>query len=301
MGTPEFARTALDTLLCAGHEVAAVYTRADKPQGRKRLVTPSPVKLRAMESGIPVMQPATLKTSGAPEELAAFAPRLVVVVAYGLILPPALLALPGHGCINLHASLLPRYRGAAPLQWAVIDGRRETGVSVMRMDEGLDTGPVLSRRALEIPQNATAGEMFAQAAGIAARLLAQAVADIEAGGVAAVAQTGKVSLAPRLDKKMAEMRFALPAEKLHNLVRGCNPWPLAWFRFNGKKIQVLRARPAAGNAAPGEILDVNPLVVACGEGALVLEQVLPEGARAMAGGQWAGGRRFQAGARLNQS
>lgn len=301
MGTPEIAEAALDALLAAGHELAAVYTREDKPQGRKREMIPSPVKRRALENGIALRQPPSLRRPGAAEELAAFKPELVAVVAYGLILPPEVLAVPRHGCINLHVSLLPAYRGAAPIQWAVINGEKETGVTVMRMDEGLDTGPVLARQAIAIPPEATAGEMFGMATGIGARLLAQTVEDIAGGRAVAKPQEGQASYAPQLNKDMAEIDFTQPAGKLHNLARGCNPWPLAWFQSGGKAVKLLRARlsPLSGGV-PGEILSLSPLTVACGEGALELLIVHPAGSRAMEGREWAAGRRFAVGESLSE-
>lgn len=296
MGTPDIARVALATLLSEGHEVAAVYTRADKPQGRKQIVTPPPVKVCAAENRLPICQPATLRRPEAAEELAAFAPDLVVVVAYGLLLPADVLAVPTHGCINLHVSLLPQYRGAAPIQWAVINGEKKTGVTIMQMDEGLDSGPVLSQQEIDIAPDATAGEIFELATAAGARLLAETVAAIEAGTAKATPQQGEVTLAPRLDKAMAELDFTHPASQLHNLARGCNPWPLAWFSHEGKRIKAQRTRQSdLSGDRPGRIISTTPLTVACGEGALVLEYVLPEGSRGMAGTDWAKGRRFKAG------
>ncbi|MGD9559392.1 MAG: methionyl-tRNA formyltransferase [Oscillospiraceae bacterium] len=296
MGTPEIAQVALTVLLAEGHEVVGVYTRADKPVGRKQRVTPSPVKLRAAENGIPVFQPGTLRTPEAAAQLAALAPELVAVVAYGLLLPADVLAVPQYGCINLHVSRLPQYRGAAPIQWALINGDAETGVSVMQMDEGLDTGPVLASQTLGIPPAATAGEMFELVTGPGARLLAQTVADIAAGKAKPQPQQGLPSYAPQLKKSMAEVDFEKPSLALHNLVRGCNPWPMAWFTAGGRRVQVHRARPAdAEGRSAREVLSASPLTIACGEGALVLEKVQPDGARVMDGTEWARGRRLKAG------
>lgn len=297
MGTPEIAETALTALLQDGHEVVGVYTRADKPQGRKQVVTPSPVKKRAGENRIVVYQPATLRSAEAQAQLAALEPELIVVVAYGLILPPQVLAIPTYGCINLHVSLLPAYRGAAPIQWAVINGEEKTGVSIMQLDEGLDTGPVIAQQKIGIPPDATAGELFEMVGGIGARLLAQTVQAIAGGTAKATPQSGQPSAAPQLNKQMAQMDFGLPAQRLHNLVRGCNPWPLAWFVSGGKRVKVLRSRleECPGGGRCGTVLNTNPLTLACGEGALVLEHVVPEGSRPMSGAEWAAGRRFGAG------
>lgn len=295
MGTPDIAEAALVALLREGHEVAAVYTREDKPVGRKQLLTAPPVKLRALENGIPVVQPKTLRADGAAAELAAFAPELVVVVAYGRILPPEILAVPKHGCINLHVSLLPQYRGAAPIQWAVINGDAETGVSIMQLDEGLDTGPVLAQERVGIGPADTAGDVFATVTAIGARLLARTVEDIAAGRAAARPQEGAPSYAPPLKKEDGRLEFSMEPVTAHNRVRGCNPWPLAFFESGGKRIKVLRAAPAEGGGAPGEVLSLSPLTVAFGGGALALHEVHPEGSRAMAGAEWAAGRRLKAG------
>lgn len=296
MGTPAIAEVSLVELLERGVEVVGVYARPDKPVGRKQIVTPPPVKVRALENGIPVLQPATLRAPGAAEELAALAPDLVVVVAYGLLLPPDVLAVPTHGCVNLHVSLLPKYRGAAPIQWAVINGDTETGVTVMQLDEGLDSGPILARQSIEIGPNATSGEMFALSGVIGARLLADTVAAIARGEASPVPQQGEPTLAPMLKKDMARLDFSRLARELHNLARGCNPWPLAWFDAADKRVKVEKtALSSLAGGQPGEVLSTLPLTVACGQGALELLQVVPQGARAMTGAEWAAGRRFKAG------
>lgn len=299
MGTPKIAEVALDALLADGQDVVGVFTRPDKPVGRKQVLSAPPVKLRAAENRIPVFQPATLRGGDAAQQLAALAPDLVVVVAYGMLLPPAVLAVPRYGCINLHVSLLPKWRGAAPIQRAVMAGDAVTGVSVMQMDEGLDTGPVLAQQQLEIPPDATAGEVFEMAGTVGARLLAQTVREIAAGNTVAVPQGAGATHAPALKKEEAKLDFSQDAKVLHNLVRGCNPWPLAWFTYGGKRVKVLRAHAGdAAGKAPGEVLATKPLTVACGAGSLTLEHVVPEGAAAMTGAEWALGRRFLAGDNL---
>lgn len=296
MGTPAIAQACLVELLERGMDVVGVYTRPDKPVGRKQIITPPPVKVRALENGIPVFQPATLRTADAAKTLATLKPDLVVVVAYGLLLPPEVLAVPLHGCINLHVSLLPQYRGAAPIQWAVINGDKKTGVTVMQIEEGLDTGPVLAQREIEIAPNATSGDMFGISAAVGARLLAETVEAISEGTAKATPQEGPISLAPMLKKEMAQVSFDRPAQELHNLVRGCNPWPLAWFDSAGKRIKVEKtALSSISGGKAGEVLSTSPLTVCCGDGALELLQVLPQGARSMSGSQWAAGRRFKAG------
>ena len=300
MGTPDIAADSLRALLAAGHEIAGVYTREDKPVGRRQVLTPPPVKMLALEKGLPVLQPRTLREEGAAAALAALRPDIVVVVAYGRILPPDVLAVPRLGCVNLHVSLLPKYRGAAPVQWAVINGEAETGVTIMQLDAGLDTGPVLSQETVTIAPDETAGELFEKVSAQGAALLCRTLADIEAGRVLPCPQQGQASYAPPLEKGMAQVDFTRPAPQIHNLVRGCNPWPLAWFIHDGKRIKLLESQLLgdAPAAAPGTVLGTSPLVVACGEGALVLGRVVPEGARPMAGAEWAAGRRFTPGSLL---
>ncbi len=300
MGTPDIAAQCLAAILKEGrHEVCGVFTREDKPVGRKQVLTAPPAKQVALAHGIPVFQPKTLRSGEAAEVLRRLAPQLVVVVAYGRILPPDILALPQYGCVNLHVSLLPKYRGAAPIQWAVLNGDAETGVTVMQMDEGLDTGDILCTRRVPIGPDTTSGELFEQVAGVGAALLCEVLGKIEQGDVHPQKQDGALAtLAPPLTKEMARFTFAMPAQKLHNHIRGMNPWPVAYFEHDGKKVKVLKAHPAPGAGAPGTVLAVKPLTVACETGALVLETVVPEGKGPMPGEAWALGRRFAPGALL---
>ncbi len=298
MGTPDIAATSLAALLAAGHHIAAVYTRPDKPVGRKQVLTAPPVKQLALRHGIPVQQPLTLRDEAAAKTLAAYQPDIAVVVAYGLLLPPAVLAAPKHGCVNMHVSLLPNYRGAAPVQWAVIHGEAETGVSVMQMDEGLDTGPVYAARRIAIGENDTAGEVLATAAAAGAALLCDILPGIAAGSLSPTPQQGEASWAPPLKKSDGAFSFDAPAQTLHNLARGCSPWPYAAFQCDGKTVKAIATRVRPENGAPGTVLSTKPLVVACGEGALELAEVLPEGSSRMTGAQWAAGRRFAPGDRI---
>lgn len=299
MGTPDIAAAALEALLKAGHTVCGVYTRADKPTGRRQTLTAPPVKRLAEARGLPVFQPKTLR-DGAAEQIRALSPELIVVVAYGRILPPEVLAIPPHGCINLHVSLLPKYRGAAPVQWAVLNGDKETGVSIMYLDEGLDTGDILRVSPLAIGENETSGELFARVTELGAKTLLETVDEIAAGRVHRVPQShAEATNAPMLTKEMARFTFDAPAQKLHNLVRGMNPWPVAYFEHEGKKIKVLETRCGdSGSEPPGTVLSTKPLRVACTQGALTLLRVIPEGSREMDGAAWAAGRRFPVGAVL---
>ena len=278
-----------------------MFTREDKPVGRKQVLTAPPAKQVALAHGIPVFQPKTLRSGEAAEVLRRLAPQLVVVVAYGRILPPDILALPQYGCVNLHVSLLPKYRGAAPIQWAVLNGDAETGVTVMQMDEGLDTGDILCTRRVPIGPDTTSGELFEQVAGVGAALLCEVLGKIEQGDVHPQKQDGALAtLAPPLTKEMAQFHFTEDAAHIHNWVRGMNPWPVAWFAHEGKRIKVQESRLAENpqNAAPGTVLALKPLPIAAANGAVALLTVTPEGGKPMAGTAWAAGRRLKAGDRL---
>lgn len=298
MGTPDIAARGLAALLEAGHTVVGVFTRADKPVGRKQVLTAPPVKKLAVEHGIPVWQPATLRDGEAEKVFRALQPDLVVVVAYGRILPPELLHIAPLGCINLHVSLLPKYRGSAPIQWAVLNGDTKTGVTIMQLDEGCDTGDILMVEPVEIGPETTSGELFDQVSAVGAETLVRAVEDLAAGRLTPRHQDEAMATkAPPLTKEMARFTFAEPAEHLHNWVRGMNPWPVAFFELDGKKIKVLESRLAENpqQAAPGTVLALKPLTIACARGALQLLIVTPEGGRPMAGTAWAAGRRLHTG------
>lgn len=298
MGTPDIAARSLAALLEAGHTVVGVFTRADKPVGRKQVLTAPPVKKLAVEHGIPVWQPATLRDGEAEKVFRALQPDLVVVVAYGRILPPELLHIAPLGCINLHVSLLPKYRGSAPIQWAVLNGDTKTGVTIMQLDEGCDTGDILMVEPVEIGPETTSGELFDQVSAVGAETLVRAVEDLAAGRLTPRPQDEAMATkAPPLTKEMARFTFAEPAKHLHNWVRGMNPWPVAFFELDGKKIKVLESRLAENpqQAAPGTVLALKPLTIACARGALQLLTVTPEGGRPMAGTAWAAGRRLHTG------
>ncbi|MFR7450596.1 MAG: methionyl-tRNA formyltransferase [Gemmiger sp.] len=298
MGTPDIAARSLAALLEAGHTVVGVFTRADKPVGRKQVLTAPPVKKLAVEHGIPVWQPATLRDGEAEKVFRALQPDLVVVVAYGRILPPELLHIAPLGCINLHVSLLPKYRGSAPIQWAVLNGDTKTGVTIMQLDEGCDTGDILMVEPVEIGPETTSGELFDQVSAVGAETLVRAVEELAAGRLTPRPQDEAMATkAPPLTKEMARFTFAEPAEHLHNWVRGMNPWPVAFFELDGKKIKVLESRLAENpqQAAPGTVLALKPLTIACARGALQLLTVTPEGGRPMAGTAWAAGRRLHTG------
>ena len=298
MGTPDIAADSLAALLDAGHEVCAVFTRRDKPVGRKQILTAPPVKQLAQQHDIPVYQPRTLRDGSSDALIRQLAPDIIVVVAYGCIIPPQLLHTAKYGCINLHVSLLPKYRGSAPIQWAVLNGDAETGVSIMQLDEGLDTGDVLMVEPVAIDPEETSGELFDRVSAVGAKTLVDALAKIEAGQLTPVPQDhSKATLAPPLSKDTARFAFTEDAAHIHNWVRGMNPWPTAWFEQDGKRIKVSECRLAENpqNAAPGTVLALKPLTVAAQNGAVALLSVTPEGGKPMAGTAWAAGRRLKTG------
>ena len=298
MGTPDIAADSLAALIAAGHEICAVFTRRDKPVGRKQILTAPPVKQLAEQHGIPVYQPRTLRDGSSDDVIRELAPDIIVVVAYGCIIPPQLLHVTRYGCINLHVSLLPKYRGSAPIQWAVLNGDRCTGVSIMQLDEGLDTGDVLMVEPVDIDPEETSGQLFDRVSAVGAKTLVQALEKLQAGQLKPEPQQHEMAtMAPPLTKDMARFDFTQSAAHIHNWVRGMNPWPVAWFEQEGKRIKVLKCRmaKAGDSAAPGTVLALKPLTIACGEGAVELLTVTPEGGKPMAGTAWAAGRRLKAG------
>jgi methionyl-tRNA formyltransferase len=286
-GTPEFAVPSLEALHAAGHRIVAVYTQPDRPAGRGRALTPSPVKQRALALGLRVEQPGSLKSAAARAQLAAADADVMVVVAYGLLLGPKVLALPRHGCINLHASLLPRWRGAAPIQRALEAGDAETGVCVMRMDAALDAGPVYAREAVAIQPHDTAGTLHDRLSQLGAALLVRNLPAIAAGTLQPVAQavTG-VTWARKLTKDEAAVDWSQPAAVLDRRLRALTPWPVALTRWGAETLRLHAARPVANPApgtAPGSVLMAGSdgIVVACGEGALCITRLQPAGGKVL--------------------
>ncbi|WP_249678721.1 methionyl-tRNA formyltransferase [Pseudomonas abieticivorans] len=280
-GTPEFAAEHLKALLDSPYEVIAVYTQPDRPAGRGQKLMPSPVKQLALEHGIAVLQPPTLRDPLAQAELAALKPDLMVVVAYGLILPQVVLDIPRLGCINSHASLLPRWRGAAPIQRAVQAGDAESGVTVMRMEAGLDTGPMLLKVSTPITAQDTGGSLHDRLAELGPPAVIQAIAGLDAGALPGEVQDdGLATYAHKLNKDEARIDWARPAVELERLVRAFFPWPICHSTLNGEALKVLAASVAEQPGAPGEILAASKegLVVGCGEGSLRLTRLqLPGG------------------------
>ena len=284
-GTPEFAAEHLKALLASPHEIVAVYTQPDRPAGRGQKLMPSPVKQLAEQQGIAVMQPPTLRAPEAQEALKALAPDLMVVVAYGLILPQVVLDIPRLGCINSHASLLPRWRGAAPIQRAVEAGDAESGVTVMRMEAGLDTGPMLLKVTTPISAQDTGGSLHDRLAALGPQAVIDAIAGLEAGTLVGEVQDDTLATyAHKLNKDEARIAWALPAIELERRVRAFFPWPVCHSTLNTEPVKVLAAQVAEGQGKPGQILAVEKegLLVACGQGALRLTRMQLPGGKPLA-------------------
>lgn len=298
MGTPDFAVPTLKALLAAGHDIAAVYTQPPRPAGRGHKLQPSPVHRVADASGIPVRTPRSLRKAEAQAEFAALEADAAVVVAYGLILPLAILEAPRLGCFNVHASLLPRWRGAAPIQRAIMAGDRETGITVMQMDEGLDTGGMLLRQTVPVGPETTAGSLHDELAALGGPLVVETLAEVAAGRLAATPQpdTG-VTYAEKIDKAEARIDWSRPAEELDCHIRGLSPFPGAWFEYEGARVKVLLSTPADGQGEPGTVLD-DALTVACGKGAIRLLRLQRAGKAAMDVDAFQRGRPIAAGTRL---
>ena len=285
-GTPDFAVPALDALHAAGHAIQAVYTQPDRPAGRGQSLAASPVKRRAVELGLPLEQPATLRSPEAAADLARYRPELMVVVAYGLLLPPAILDVPRLGCWNIHASLLPRWRGAAPIQRAILSGDTTTGITIMQMDAGLDTGPMLLVRRLPIGAHEPAGPLHDRLAVLGAEAIVAAIEQQQAGRLVAVRQPDAgVTYAAKIRKEEALIDWRLPASQIDRQVRAFNPWPVAETRWQGQQLRIWEAESVAtdGGGEPGRVLEATGgrLLVAAGEGVLQLRRVQLAGRRAM--------------------
>jgi methionyl-tRNA formyltransferase len=277
MGTPDFAVPTLDALLEAGHEVVAVYTQPPRRAGRGKALTPSPVQRRAEAAGIEVRTPASLRDAAAQAEFAALDLDAAVVAAYGLILPEPVLNAPRHGCLNVHASLLPRWRGAAPIQRAILAGDETTGVSIMRMERGLDTGPVYDRVSTPVLRK-TAGELAAELAAMGAGEMAKVLAEFDLYRLEPQPEIG-ATYAAKIDKAEAKLDFSRPAGEVERQIRAFNP-PGAWFDHAGERIRILAAQPVPGKAVPGTVID-DHLAIACGKGALIPTLVQRAGRAAM--------------------
>ncbi len=284
MGTPDIAATCLKELLTDGFHVVGVYTQPDRPKGRGMKMVFSPVKEVALAEGIPVFQPENFRDEETIKQLAELKPDVCAVVAYGRILPQKVLDIPTKGCVNIHASLLPQYRGSAPYQWAVLDGCRETGVTAQYMALKMDAGDIIDVEKTPIGENETAGELLDRLAVLGAKLLSRTMGRIENGSVTGTPQEEeKVSFAPMLDKSMCPIDWSKTARQVHNQVRGLHPWPVATAELAGTKFKIHETVIAKGSGAPGTILALTKtgLLVACGEGAVEIRSLQAEGGKRM--------------------
>ncbi len=302
MGTPDIAASCLRALLDDGQNVVGVVTQADRPRGRGYALTPPPVKVLALEKGIPVYQPATLRDEAFATTLAEIDPDLIAVVAYGKILPLSVLSYPAYGCINVHASLLPKYRGAAPIQRAIMAGETVTGITTMYMEEGLDTGDMLLTEEIAIGKTDDFGSIHDRMAEVGGRLLCRTVRDLAAGTAVRRKQDDALATyASKIEKADCHIDLSRSAVELDPYIRGLSPIPLAFVRRpDGKMIKILRAEAATGNGAPGEVLALDDrgeggILVACGQGALWLREIVPEGKGKMRAADYIRGRQIQIG------
>ena len=285
MGTPDIAATCLEKILADGFEVVGVYTQPDRPKGRGMKMVFSPVKELALKHNIPVFQPENFRSDEDVQTLADLKPDVCAVVAYGRILPQRVLDIPTHGCVNIHASLLPQYRGSAPYQWAVLDGLTETGVTAQHMALKMDAGDVIDVAKTPIGENETAGELLDKLAVLGADLLSRTLKKFESGRPEGTPQDeGQVSFAPMLDKSMCPIDWSKTAQQVHNQVRGLHPWPVATMELKGQKFKVHATAVVDGKGQPGEILGLTKtgLVIACGQGAVEIRSLQAEGGKRMA-------------------
>ncbi|AHM03835.1 Methionyl-tRNA formyltransferase [Roseibacterium elongatum DSM 19469] len=295
MGTPEFSVPVLEALVAEGHEVACVYSQPPRPAGRGKKDRKSPVHVAAEAHNLPVRHPKSLRNDAAQADFAALQADVAVVVAYGLILPQPVLDAPLHGCLNIHASLLPRWRGAAPIQRAIMAGDAETGVCIMQMEAGLDTGPVLLRRAIPIHPEETAAALHDRLSVLGAEAIVDALRRLPDLSPKMQSDEG-VTYAEKIDKAEARVDWTEPAEAIDRKIRGLSPFPGAWTMIAGTRVKLLGSRMAAGAGRPGEVLD--GLTVACGRGAVEITRVQPQGKPPMATADWLRGARLSPGTML---
>lgn len=301
MGTPEISATCLSRLIEDGHGISAVITREDKPRGRGNVMTPTPVKTLALEHGIPVYTPATLRDEAFTSLLEQYKPEIIVVVAYGKILPLNVIEYPKYGCVNLHVSLLPKYRGAAPMQRAIMEGESETGVTVMYMAEGLDTGDIISVEKFPILPEDDFEAIHDRSAEVGGKLLSETIEKIYLGCADRIQQDDSLACyAKKVEKEDCKIDFTLPAARLDCIIRGVTPIPGAFAYLGGKMLKINKATPVKGSGTPGKVIDISDkgdgyITVACGEGALKITCLIPEGKGKMSAGAFVRGRKISLG------
>ena len=299
MGTPHFAATGLKKLLDNRFNIKAVFTPVDKPKGRGYKIEESPVKKLSIENNIKVFQPLLLNNQEVKDMLKELSPDVIIVIAYGVILPKDILEIPKYGCINVHASLLPKYRGAAPVQWSIIKGEKVTGITTMFMDEGLDTGDIILQSMTDINPNETAGELMGRLAEIGASTLIKTLKMIENNDIVRIPQEGsQSSWAPILKKDICKISFNTNAEEIHNLIRGLNPWPIAKISLNGNNIKIYNSQiieTLSENKNYGEIIDSNEFIISCSKGLIKFNEIQIEGGKRMATEEFLKGHKIKKG------
>jgi methionyl-tRNA formyltransferase len=305
MGTPDFAVVSLDKLFKEGYEIKAVITQPDRPKGRGKRMAPPPVKERALEAGIKVLQPERIKDSGFIEALKALSPDIIIVVAYGQILPEDIINLPAMGCINVHASLLPKYRGAAPINWCIINGETRTGITTMYMDKGMDTGDILLQRETEIGKDETVGQLHDRLAVLGADLLAETLIGLQRGEVSRKVQNhSKATYAPQLNKETGRIDWSKDAKSIYNLIRGTNPWPGCYTEYDSQRMKLWEAKVEEEESRGdcGRILEAGPrgMLVQTGSGTLLVTAIQMPSSRVMTVDEYLRGNVVETGSILGE-
>ena len=301
MGTPDFAAASLEALIASRHEIQAVVTQPDKPKGRKGELTPSPVKVIAKREGIKVYQPLKVRDEEFVKTLRAYNPDVMVVVAFGQIIPLSILKMPKFGCVNIHGSLLPKYRGAAPIQWAVLDGEKETGITTILMDEGIDTGDILLKKTIKIDADETSGSLFDKLMALGAETILETLDELEKGNLTPTKQgESPTAYAKMLTKAMGLIDFTRSAKELDCFVRGMDPWPSAYTLLAGKTLKLWKVRAVDGSGKAGSVIEIGKesFTIACGEGAIEVLEVQLEGKKRMSAGDFLKGSTLNIGQEL---
>ena len=301
MGTPDFAAASLEALIASRHEIQAVVTQPDKPKGRKGELTPSPVKVIAKREGIKVYQPLKVRDEEFVKTLRAYNPDVMVVVAFGQIIPLSILKMPKYGCVNIHGSLLPKYRGAAPIQWAVLDGEKETGITTILMDEGIDTGDILLKKTIKIEADETSGSLFDKLMALGAKTILETLDELEKGNLTPTKQgESPTAYAKMLTKAMGLIDFTKSAKELDCFVRGMDPWPSAYTLLAGKTLKLWKVRAVEGGGKAGSVIEIGKegFTIACGEGAIEVLEVQLEGKKRMSAGDFLKGSTLNIGQEL---
>ena len=301
MGTPDFAAASLEALIDSRHEIQAVVTQPDKPKGRKGEFTPSPVKVIAKREGIKVYQPLKVRDEEFVDTLRAYNPDVMVVVAFGQIIPLSILKMPKYGCVNIHGSLLPKYRGAAPIQWAVLDGEKETGITTILMDEGIDTGDILLKKTIKIDADETSGSLFDKLKALGAETILETLDELEKGSITPTKQgESPTAYAKMLTKAMGLIDFTRSAKELDCFVRGMDPWPSAYTLLAGKTLKLWKVRAVEKSGKAGSVIEIGKesFTIACGEGAIEVLEVQLEGKKRMSAGDFLKGSTLNKGQEL---